>query len=310
MRSRSRSSRDGNPCSGSAFGRTRLRTLWTVRPTHASGRSVESSTAPRPAATAKKIRPATAVWSRLRSTEPRSSAGIASTGSASTTANASRLTAVSAPTVELPGSPAWTSSLYCSAAPMAPPPGAIFDSALPASWDVITGRQRCARSATCWSAHMHATDAACSAAIAASASSENLVTWRQEPNVWTRLGNTRYSETPVTASQITVLRRPPFGGSVASPRAISLATSVRRSIACSTLSPNDSAWLERLSVDRKCVDHHPVEDEDDERPDGIGAEEEQRGDRVEHREEHAEHLPGRAAAVDQERGQQLQRTHD
>ncbi len=66
-------------------------------------------------------------------------AGIASTGSASTTANTSRLTAVSAAAIRGPGTPVCTSILYCSAAPMAPPPGATFDSALPASCDMMTG---------------------------------------------------------------------------------------------------------------------------------------------------------------------------
>ena len=122
------------------------------------------------------------------STPPRSSAGIASTGIASTTANTSTLTAVSAVTVAAGGSPARTSIRYCSAAPIAPPPGAILASALPASWDVITGRQRCARSATCCSAHTHASVAAWSPAIAASDASEKRVMSRQEPNTSTMLG--------------------------------------------------------------------------------------------------------------------------
>ena len=169
----------------------RLRTRWITRPTHCSGPSVESSTAPIALTTKKITRPTTAVSSRVRSTPPRSSAGIASTGSASTTANTSTLTAVSAETVAAGGRPACTSILYCSAAPSAPPPGATFASALPASWEVITGRQRRACSATCCSAHRHASDAVCSTAIATSEPTEKRVMSRHEPNTSRIDGNTR-----------------------------------------------------------------------------------------------------------------------
>src|SRR4051794_167886 len=58
---------------------------------------------------------------------------------------------------------------------------------------------------------------------------------RQEPTTSTTLGNTRYSETPVTASQNTV-RRSRRGGGAAT--ASSSVVSVRRSIARSTRSPS------------------------------------------------------------------------
>ena len=59
--------------------------------------------------------------------------------------------------------PACTSMRYCSAAPTAPPPGAIFESALPASCEAITGGHAWARMATCCSAHRQASVASCSA---------------------------------------------------------------------------------------------------------------------------------------------------
>src|SRR5262249_17673001 len=113
--------------------------------------------------------------------------GIASTGIASTTANTSTLTTVSAVTVAAGGDPERTRIRYCSADPSAPPPGAIFASALPASWEVITGRQWVARRATCWSAHRQAGGPA----MAASDASEKRVMSRQEPNTSTSDGNTR-----------------------------------------------------------------------------------------------------------------------
>ncbi len=161
------------------------------RPTQASGRSVERKSVPSPLATANTASPISAVSSKLRSTEPRSSAGIASTGRASTTANTSRLTAVSAATVAAGGWPAWTSILYCSAEPSAPPPGATLASALPASCEVITGRQCRARSASRCSAHRQASEASCSAAIAASEPIEKRRISRHELSVSRIDGKTR-----------------------------------------------------------------------------------------------------------------------
>lgn len=118
---------------------------------------------------------------------------------------------MSAVAVAGPHSPARTSIRSCSAAPSAPPPGAIFDRALAASWEASTGRQRRACSAMRRSAHRQASDAACSAAIAAREAGENRVRARQDPNTSTRLGNTRYTETPVTVTQNTVRARQATG---------------------------------------------------------------------------------------------------
>ena len=74
------------------------------------------------------------------STPPRRIAGIARIGIASTTAKTSRFVAVSPATARRPGRPAWTSMRYWSAAPSAPPPGAILASALPASGQLTTAR--------------------------------------------------------------------------------------------------------------------------------------------------------------------------
>ena len=57
---------------------------------------------------------------------------------------------------------------YCSAAPIAPPPGAILASELPASWEAITGRQAGAWIAIRCSHHVHASAAAWRTAMTAS----------------------------------------------------------------------------------------------------------------------------------------------
>ena len=124
-------------------------------------------------------------------TAPRMSAGIASTGSASTTAKTSRLTAVSAVTVDAAGKPARMSMRYCSAAPTGPPPGAMFDSALLASCEAITGRHCRARSARRCRSHRHAFVATCSASITASDPIEKRVICRHDENTSMIFGNTK-----------------------------------------------------------------------------------------------------------------------
>ena len=69
--------------------------------------------------------------------------GTARTGSPSTAAKTSRFTAVRPETTVAGRAPACTSMRYCSAAPTAPPPGATFESALPASCEAITGGHAC-----------------------------------------------------------------------------------------------------------------------------------------------------------------------
>ena len=83
-----------------------------MRPIHRSGPSRASSRALSPARTKKITSPAIAASSSVRSTAPRMSAGIASTGRASTTANVSRLAAVRPETTGRDGKPAATSILY------------------------------------------------------------------------------------------------------------------------------------------------------------------------------------------------------
>ena len=94
MRSRSRRRRAGSSWTGVAFGRSRLRALWTTRPTQSSGRSKANISAPAANSSTKKPKPPSATSARLRSTAPRMKAGIAKTGSASTTASVSRFAAV------------------------------------------------------------------------------------------------------------------------------------------------------------------------------------------------------------------------
>ena len=53
------------------------------------------------------------------------------------------------------GTPPRTSIEYCSAPEAATPPGTMRPNAFDASCDVITGPQRWARTARCWTPHMH-----------------------------------------------------------------------------------------------------------------------------------------------------------
>ena len=91
---------------------------------------------------------------------------MASTGSASTIARVSRFAAVRPDTTPGAGRPASTSIRYWSAAPIAPPPGAILARALPASCEAITGCQRALRNDSSWSAHRQNSAAPWRAAIA------------------------------------------------------------------------------------------------------------------------------------------------
>ena len=80
----------------------------------------------------------------------------------------SRLAVVN-PAAACPGGvPDVTSMRYWSAAPIAPPPGAILASELPASCEAITGRQAGAWIAIRCSHHMHASAAAWRSAMTAS----------------------------------------------------------------------------------------------------------------------------------------------
>ena len=86
--------------------RSRLRMRCDRRPTSSSGRSSASSSDRRSRSAARRRRGRSrAASSRSRSTEPRKSAGSASTGSARTTAKVSRLTAVSPATARPRSSP-------------------------------------------------------------------------------------------------------------------------------------------------------------------------------------------------------------
>ena len=110
---------------------------------------------------------------------------------ARTTAKTSRLVAVRPETARLAGSPALTSIRYCSAAPSAPPPGAIFASALPASCEDTTAGHEGPRNARYWSAHRHASASVCRPAIAASHPGASSPRSSQEPKTSIRLGATR-----------------------------------------------------------------------------------------------------------------------
>ena len=102
---------------------------------------------------------------------------------ASTTAKDNRFTAVSPATARLRGRPAWTSIRYCSAPPTAPPPGAIFASALPASCELITAGHDGPRMARYCSAQTHAMTPVWSANISPSQAGESRSRSSHEPSV-------------------------------------------------------------------------------------------------------------------------------
>ena len=88
-------------------------------------------------------------------------------------------------------SPASTSMRYCRAVPIAPPPGAILASALPASCDAITGCQRPSWSDRSWSTQRQNSAGPCSAAMATSHAGDSRSIWCHEPNAAMTLGATR-----------------------------------------------------------------------------------------------------------------------
>ena len=188
--------------------------------------------------------PISVAWISLWSTAPPTIAGTATTGIASTTANTSRLVAVSAEAEVARSRPDCTSIRYCSAAPIAPPPGATFASALPASWDVATDvMSRVCRAIRCRS-HRQTRDSSCRPAMAASQPAAMPRTWSASFRVSRTVGPTRYSDTPHTVSQklATTRRRRTGAGAVSC--SSSSASSARSSIARSTRSPS---WPRRLT---------------------------------------------------------------
>ena len=110
---------------------------------------------------------------------------------ASRAAKVSRLAAVSPATARGPGRPAWTSIRYCSAAPTAPPPGAILASALPASCELTTAGHVGPRMARYWSAQTQAIVPAWSAAMTPNQPGESRSRSSHEPSTSARLGATR-----------------------------------------------------------------------------------------------------------------------
>ena len=116
---------------------------------------------------------------------------MASTGIASTAAKVRRFTAVSPASARGPGSPAWTSMRYCSAPPIAPPPGATLASALPASCELITAGHEGPRMARYWSAQTQARTPAWSTNMRPSQAGESRSRSSHEPSVSNRLGATR-----------------------------------------------------------------------------------------------------------------------
>ena len=103
--------------------------------------------------------------------------------------------------------PACTSIRYWSAAPIAPPPGATLDSALPASCEAITGLQRSHMQGDTLQGPQTISATACSAAIAGNQAGAISPRSCHEPRTSITLGATRYRDTPVRASQNTVRRR-------------------------------------------------------------------------------------------------------
>ena len=113
--------------------------------------------APRATISTNSAAPASAARVRCGSTAtPPSTAGSASSGRASSVPNRSSDEAVIPEAAAAAGTPPRTSIEYCSAPEAATPPGTMRPNAFDASCDVITGPQRSARTARCWTPHMHA----------------------------------------------------------------------------------------------------------------------------------------------------------
>ena len=123
-------------------------------------------------------------------------AGIARIGIASTAASVRMFAAVRPPTIRGCRSPDSTSIRYCSAAPTAPPPGATFEIALPASCEVTIGDQTRTCSVSRCSAVMQARVAACRTSIPASQAGLIFVRSSADPTAAMTLGATRYSGSP------------------------------------------------------------------------------------------------------------------
>ena len=166
------------------------------------------------------------------------SAGTASTGIPRTTANVSRFAAVRPATARARSTPDCTSIRYWSAAPIAPPPGATLDRALPASCEAITGLQAVDSARRC-RAQRQVRAAACRAAIAGEPGRRDL------PEVLPRaedLDHARGDQVEGHAGEGEPEHRAPQAAGAAtacsrSPRSISSSTFARSSIARSTRSP-------------------------------------------------------------------------
>ena len=147
---------------GSALRLSRLRVPSTTRPAQRIGRSVISTTAPKPAKSTKATMPSSAACSRpLAIGVPARMAGNTKIGRASNPAMPSSEKAVRPPTAVAVSFPDAASMRNCVAAPKAAPPGTTRLMALPASCDVATENQALVRSAIRCSAMVQAKCATC-----------------------------------------------------------------------------------------------------------------------------------------------------
>ena len=237
-----------------------------------------------------------------RSTEPRSSAGIASTGSASTTANTSRLTAVSADTVAAGGKPGLHEHPVLQRRAQRAAAGRDLRQRVARQLGVITGppvRAPAARRAAAPTGRRaselqrgHRRQRAGREARDVAPGAEHLED-RREHEVQRDAGDGEPED-----------RR---GRGCAASRARS-----RRRRRCAARSharagrrASQLGRSEGVSVDGEGVDHHPVEGEDDDRPDRIGADRQQGDHGVYRRQCDAQERSDEAAAEDQERGHEL-----
>ena len=102
--------------------------------------------------------------------------------------------------------PALRSSRYCTAAPVAGPPGSNRLEALPASCEVITGNQALVRRARRCRAQRKAKATTWAPAVRANQCSSMVDSWSQDENTSSTLGPTKYSDTPVTSKNPLRLR--------------------------------------------------------------------------------------------------------
>ncbi len=163
-----------------------------ARPAAASGRSVRKMMAPKMATRQNPATPTKAVWtSPGLAGAPASMAGRARIGSPSNAPTSSSEKAVSPPTAVSASNPAVASISNWTAAPAAPPPGTVPETALPVNPAVTTANQPRAPRASRCKAKVQVKEASSAATAAADQAGSSVDKRGQEASTSVRPGSTR-----------------------------------------------------------------------------------------------------------------------